>query len=617
MPHMEPSNRRTMLRTFVPLTVLVLIGGLYVSALDNPMVMEDQPAIAANPLVIGSCTLLEAWVSPSYAPPGDAPVRYQPVNLLSYQLNHRLMGMSPIGFRLVNIGLLGILGLMVIGWLYQHTDYPAAPVLAALLFVAHPSNAESINHLIGRGELLAMIGVVGFAWVQRLALTRMVAEQDQPERAPGFWGTLLPLAVHTLLSSVFAVVALFSSPTGLVVVPLAVIQPFLFRRKQHPFAARQARALVVGGWLLLGITVWLYFEGWKIVMDMAHTDRLVGGAGAHLDEFATNPLSGLPFVDRLPSALWLAWFYARQIFAPDTHMWHDPVDLPSWGTPGVYLGLGMLVVATVSLGVGLYRRRWGVLGLVLVFSQYVMVSNLPFLRVQYASNLWMMPFTLGAALIVARWIDRATEPVAGKRSSRKLAVAVIPSGVAIILMAMGVWNVNQRWFSSARIMAWELSKRPDVPALMYRYGRALTEVGAYTRARFWLEAAMLQRPDSVQIRHALALTHLMMGDPLSASDQYLKITEIAPDDCAAQTQVAALAISDADPELAQIHLAQARLVCPHDPDVMYNVARLAEALEQPDLAIEAYERLLRRWPDHLVGQSDLARLRGEVTDPVE
>ena len=37
------------------------------------------------------------------------------------------------------------------------------------MLVAHPANTEAINHLVGRADLLAVLGIVAFLYLQRRA----------------------------------------------------------------------------------------------------------------------------------------------------------------------------------------------------------------------------------------------------------------------------------------------------------------------------------------------------------------------------------------------------------------------------------------------------------------
>ena len=157
---------------FLPAAAVVLAAFLlYLNALPNPFLLDDHDAIATNPDVVQPARLGRLWVDDYWAGRGDDPNLYRPLTILSYRLNAAASGLSPEAFRLVNVLLLGLLGAGVLAWCRRWVG--AAPAtFAGLVVVAHPAAAETINIIVGRADLLAMLGVVAFLLVQQRAADR-------------------------------------------------------------------------------------------------------------------------------------------------------------------------------------------------------------------------------------------------------------------------------------------------------------------------------------------------------------------------------------------------------------------------------------------------------------
>ncbi len=89
---------------------------------------------------------------------------FRPLSEWSLIANHRLTGPSALGFRVVNVALLGLnawlIHLLVLRLLAAHPARHAAGTIAALLFVLYPFHLEPQLWIIGRGASLATLFVL-------------------------------------------------------------------------------------------------------------------------------------------------------------------------------------------------------------------------------------------------------------------------------------------------------------------------------------------------------------------------------------------------------------------------------------------------------------------------
>jgi len=93
-------------RLALPLVIGALVLVLYTSSLDNPFMASDHETIVNNPDITGQTIPSQVWLHGSLAGKPSKQTAYRPVTVLSYYINARLTGLSPPGFRLVNMGLL-------------------------------------------------------------------------------------------------------------------------------------------------------------------------------------------------------------------------------------------------------------------------------------------------------------------------------------------------------------------------------------------------------------------------------------------------------------------------------------------------------------------------------
>lgn len=145
------------------------------SSLGNGFAYDDEEVVVGNPRVTDPALLGTIWTS-SWWGPGDNGGLYRPVTILSFALNHRVGGLRPFGYHLVNVLLHAAVALLVLLAAAELLPLPAA-LAGALLFAVHPVHTEAVANVVGRAELLAALGFLGAwllhggggAWTRRVA----------------------------------------------------------------------------------------------------------------------------------------------------------------------------------------------------------------------------------------------------------------------------------------------------------------------------------------------------------------------------------------------------------------------------------------------------------------
>jgi tetratricopeptide (TPR) repeat protein len=329
------------------------------------------------------------------------------------------------------------------------------------------------------------------------------------------------------------------------------------------------------------------------------------------DDLTGNPLRGLALLERLPASMAVFWFYLTQLVWPDLAFSHVPARLPTWTSPGTWLGAMGLLALAAALAFAVRRRSLVALGLTLLLGQYLIVSNLLFVTGVYASNRLMAPMLLGAAMVLAVGLHRLTGS-----NLRRLALALIPSaGLTAVYGLVVIVVANPAWSSTLAKMQADLMRHsPTNPVAMYLLGTALAEDGSYHEALPWLRKAVELRPGSAQARRQLAAVAMRTRNLEEAATQYRQLIELTPaqGNLRARIDLAYIALSQNRLEDAERHLQAAAELAPTHPDVMHNLAVLAVRRQRWTEAVRRYESLLIQHPDHSLGQQEYADLRRQL-----
>lgn len=150
------------LRAVIPAAALILAGFLaYGNSFQGKFVYDDIRAIINNPHIRQVFPLIRSLTGP-----GDSSIRDRPVVSFSLALNYAAGGLAPRGYHLFNLAIHILAGLTLFGILRQTFQNPLFPsainhsatglsFFAALVWLLHPLQTESVTYIIQRSESLA------------------------------------------------------------------------------------------------------------------------------------------------------------------------------------------------------------------------------------------------------------------------------------------------------------------------------------------------------------------------------------------------------------------------------------------------------------------------------
>ena len=371
----SPAGRvRVRRAALVALGLAVLILVSYLPALSAGFVWDDS-AFAEEPVIReGASGLFKIWFSPR-AITNEG--HYWPVVYTSFWIEHKLWGLAPFGYHLVNL-LLHLIATLLVWRLLLRLEVPGA-LLAAAVFAVHPLHVESVAWVIERKDLLSAVFYLGAfgAWLR-------FVEDARPAR----YLNCLSQFVLALLSKSIAVT-----------LPVALL---IHRFWKTGRIARRDLLWTAPLFLIaLGITAAdVAFYRTREVLALDHS-----------------------LVERALIAARALWFYAEKLVWPGDL----PVIYPLWEIRTADPAAWGYLLAAVALGAGAWfgRKRFGrgpfaglaffavtlspVLGFVdYGYMQFAFVAD----RFQYLAGIGLMALALGAAAAHARRLSRVGSQVA-------------------------------------------------------------------------------------------------------------------------------------------------------------------------------------------------------------
>ena len=144
------------------LGLALLVAASYFPALSGGFVWDDR-AFTREPLVHRWSGLWDIWLSPGEV---SNEGHYWPLVYTTFWLEHKLWGLAPFGYHLVNL-LLHLLNCVLVWRLLLKLAVPGAWAVAAV-FAVHPLHVESVAWIIERKDLLSAAFYLGavLVWVR-------------------------------------------------------------------------------------------------------------------------------------------------------------------------------------------------------------------------------------------------------------------------------------------------------------------------------------------------------------------------------------------------------------------------------------------------------------------
>ena len=451
-----------------------------------------------------------------WAWPSRMEAHYWPLTYTTFWLEHKLWGLEPAGYHLVNV-LLHLLNSLLVWRLLLRLAVPGAWVAAAV-FAVHPLHVESVAWIIERKDVLS-----GLFYLTAVLLWLRFLEQPRPWR----YALALLLFAAGLLSK-----------TMVVTLPAALlILQWWKNGRITALDLRRVAPFFLVALLITAVDLYSY-----------------GSRSGSLD-------SSLP--ERVLIAAQALWFYAGKLAWPTGLA----VIYPRWdvslGDPWAWLCLAAATALAATLWIMRHRIGRGPLAGALFFAvtlspvlgfvnhgymQYSFVAD----RFQYLAGIGVMAVLIGAAVqgagrLPSRWKLGATGlmvvvlAVLGTQTWRQAGiyrdevtffshiVSLNPEALSAhskLSFALTRADRQEEAVAAARI---GVEKRPDSRLAHAILGGALITVGQFAEAEENLRRALEIDPSHEQSLGQMARMHIERGRHQEALEACRTLLEINPE----------------------------------------------------------------------------------------
>ncbi len=332
-------------------SMLLLLFWAYWPGLHGPFLFDDFGSLPA----LGATGPVHSWpVFWRYITSGHADPTGRPLALLSFLLDARNWPASPWPFKLSNLILHGINGLLLIAllWRLGRALQPTGPraiqaaLMGAALWLLHPLLVSTTLYIVQREAMLAgtfvLLGLL--AWLH--GRTRLRAGQVRR----GVLWMLLGLGGGTLL-------AVLSKANGALLPLYALLIEWLLLARFQPMSEQRSRRIYQGWMAVLAWLPSILLLGYLVQVGIA---TAIHGTGVRPwsegQRLLTEPRVLWHYLD----LLWLPRPYSAGLFY-DGYVWSRSLWQPLTTLPAILSVFGLLALSWAL------RRRKPLLALAVLF----------------------------------------------------------------------------------------------------------------------------------------------------------------------------------------------------------------------------------------------------------
>lgn len=331
---------------------------------------------------------------------GLAGIRYRPLSLITFAIEHQFFGSSPFISHLINVFLYACSGVLLFKWLilfkttFSEKNWKQIAFTASLLFIVLPVHSESVINIKGRDDLLCLL----FFLLASNQLFRYANSSG---------------AKNLLLSVLYYFLSLMSKETAITFLAAFPLSLFLF--------SDVTRKKIITSSFLFGAMAFLFL----LFRFLATKEN----AGTMSDDVLNNP-----FVDATSAqhyaTIFLTWLLYFKLLIFPLHLSYDynynQIPLTDFSNPLVLLSitihLGLFVIAIY------YFRKKPVYSysILFYFITFSVVSNLFFNTGTPLAERFVFIPGIGFCLAVSTLVINALEKIKlPKTSSILLLLSVL------------------------------------------------------------------------------------------------------------------------------------------------------------------------------------------------
>ena len=429
---------------------IALAAACYWPGLSGDYMFDDKSNILNNKSLALETLNLDTLLQAAFS--SKAGELRRPVSMVSFALNHWLFGFDPWSYKLVNLCIHLITGLLLflltrqITTSYRLFSNPSIlpttvqwiPVAVCGLWLVHPINLTSVLYIVQRMTSLSSLFMVFALYLYMAGRLRLLAgKQGLALILTGYFG--------------FGALAVLSKETG-VLLPLylLVLEVSLFRfRNQDGRTDRTIVAFTVLCIILPLIAGLIYLLG--------HTDSFLNYTGREFNLY-----------ERLMTEARVVVFYLKLIVLPTTHdlgLFHDDISISTGIFAPISTIYSLLFLASLlASGLWLVRKNSLIgLGILWFFVGHLLESTIFPLEIAHEHRNYLPGFGIILAIITFLASIRLEKFV--------LLVRVATPVLLFAAFWTTTWNRSMQWSDNINHAIYEARHHPDSPRAVFGAGR--------------------------------------------------------------------------------------------------------------------------------------------------
>jgi protein O-mannosyl-transferase len=563
---MSTSTTSTYTYALAGITLIIVIALLaFFPSLNGGFIWDDYRLITENRLIHAHNGLYHFWFT-------TQAIDYWPMTYSTFWGEWRLWGMNPIGYHVTNLFLHIITSLLI--WLILRKLSIPGAFFAAMIFLIHPVNVESVAWIAQRKNLLAMLF---FLLAIFFYLKTEIPSPSSHNQTSSFWYWL------SLLTFILSML----SKGSVVVLPVLLLGITWWSRPLEKRDLARIAPFFISALLFTIVNIWFQRHGQDVV---------IRNAG---------------FVERLLGAGNVVWFYLYKAILPLNlsfvyPQWRVQADHPLWWLP-------LSAALTVTAVLWVYRRKWS---RPLLFAwAFFCVSLVPVLGI---TDVYFMKFSLvsdhyqhiaiiGVVVTAAAgwgvWRDRMRDAV--RIGADCVAVAVICTLFSLTWQQCGLYHDEITLYKDT------LQKNPDCWMIHNNLGLALQNAGRPEEAIEHYQQALRLKIDYYEAYYNLGNALVQIGQPKEAIKRYDQALSFNPNYILANINMGNALTEIGQPQEAIRYYKIAIRLNPDFAETYYDLGNVYVRLGKPQEAIEYFNQALKIKPDYLQAHNNLGAALAE------
>lgn len=541
----SPLHQQALIWLGAILAVTLLV---YLPALSNELVnWDDDSYIVTNPLILdlSMAGLTELFTS-FYT--GN----YHPLTLLTYAIEHSLVGNEPFLYHLNNL-ILHVLNCGLLFWfLMRYSGSILTSGITTLLFAIHPLHVESVAWAAERKDVLyTFFFFLSMIWYDKYKTSRQVTD----------YVLLIVFFIASCLSKGMAVVL----PGALIALEFAKGESISFKTIIQNKLPLWAISLTFG---IIAI----------IAQEKAIRDEKIF---SHLDNIFIASYGYVLYLTKTIVPYPLSCFY--------------PYPLKSGGLlpPAYYAAVGAVVVSGFLAWKYRNQARWAVGAFLFFVATIIMVSQILPVGAAVAADRYFYLASVGIFLMIGEGLRRAME---WKPALKQALLGGILS--VSLVYAFLAWKRVQIWENSYVLFSNVIEQYPFATF-------AYNNIGTYFQFKKEPQKAMEFYLKSVQVNKNYDLGYINLAIAYNDLKQYDKAVEygergmqLNPNSYDGWASLAFAYDNLKMHDKAVAAYRKANQLQPDNKTIMLNMANALRNAGQWDEAIGIYEAMLKEKPDN-------------------